>query len=475
MLAVVAFVVALGSASSPPPSRSTSGPSASAARPSGLAVSSFAFFRFVSAFGGGALVERFGERVVLTAGLVVVAVTTGAAGLVDHFPAFLASARPAASAARCSPSPPCRSCSGSPARAPRPVGGHLPGRVHPRWDRGPAAGGLLAALSPRLPFLLYAAFLLLAGAVALVLLRTPATQTATPDTPQSAPPLPLATALRNRAYVAALVVNFGVGWMLFGVRNSLVPLYVTEDLGRTVAWAGAGLLVGSVAQAVGLLRSGRLVDGWGRRPSLVVGTALATGSVALLVGPPSTVVFLVSMAVFGPRRLPAGQRPPRSSPTSARPRRRVVAVFQMASDSAASSARSPPGALTDAVDYQLAFGVTAAVLAAGLVAALPSPGASDGDLQVVLADLAVQGPPRDAQLLRRVHRGHPGAVRQRRISSRSSCSSRLSSAAPGGQHGRRQVRQVHHVGAARRLADDGAARGRSPASGAPPAPAPRAG
>src|SRR3712207_9278411 len=36
---------------------------------------------------------------------------------------------------------------------------------------GPAAGGLLAELSPRLPFFLYAGFLILAGSVAMVLLR----------------------------------------------------------------------------------------------------------------------------------------------------------------------------------------------------------------------------------------------------------------------------------------------------------------
>lgn len=375
VLAVVAFVVALGFgivAPAIPIYVRSFGVGGTAV---GLAVSSFAFFRFVSAFGGGALVERFGERVVLTAGLVVVALTTGAAGLVDHFPAFLAlrSAGGVGSAMftvaalslllRVAP-PEHRGRSAATFQ-----GGFILGGI-----AGPAAGGLLAALSPRLPFLLYAAFLLLAGAVGLVLLRTPATQTATPDTPQSAPPLPLAAALRNRAYVAALVVNFGVGWMLFGVRNSLVPLYVTEDLGRTVAWAGAGLLVGSVAQAVGLLRSGRLVDGWGRRPSLVVGSALATGSVALLVGPPSTAVFLVSMAVFGlgasllasaPAALVADVSPARGG--------RVVAVFQMASDLGGILGPLAAGALTDAVDYQLAFGVTAAVLAAGLVAALALP------------------------------------------------------------------------------------------------------
>ncbi|SDP32023.1 Predicted arabinose efflux permease, MFS family [Klenkia soli] len=380
VLAVVAFVVALGFgivAPAIPVYVRSFGVGTTAV---GLAVSSFAFFRFVSAFGGGALVERFGERVVLTAGLVVVALTTGAAGLVGNFPLFLVlrSAGGVSSAMftvaalslllRVAP-PEHRGRSAATFQ-----GGFILGGI-----AGPAAGGLLAALSPRLPFLLYAGFLLVAGAVAMAQLRTPGSsapggKAAAPDTPQAAPPLPLAAAVRNRAYVAALVVNFGVGWMLFGVRNSLVPLYVTEDLGRTVAWAGAGLLVGSVAQAVGLLRSGRLVDGWGRRPSLVLGTALATGSVALLAGPPSTAVFLVSMAVFGlgasllasaPAALVADVSPARGG--------RVVAVFQMASDLGGILGPLAAGALTDAVDYQLAFGVTAAVLAAGLVAALALP------------------------------------------------------------------------------------------------------
>ncbi|SCX55435.1 Predicted arabinose efflux permease, MFS family [Klenkia marina] len=376
VLAVVAFVVALGFgivAPAIPVYVRAFGVGTTAV---GLAVSSFAFFRFVSAFGGGALVERFGERLVLTAGLTVVAVTTGAAGLVGNFPLFLAlrSAGGVGSAMftvaalslllRVAP-PEHRGRSAATFQ-----GGFILGGI-----AGPAAGGLLAALSPRLPFLLYAGFLLLAGAVALALLRQPQRAGAdAPDTPPAAPPLPLAAAVRSRAYVAALVVNFGVGWMLFGVRNSLVPLYVTEDLGRTVAWAGAGLLVGSVAQAVGLLRSGRMVDGWGRRPSLVLGSALATGSVALLAGPPSTAVFLVSMAVFGlgasllasaPAALVADVSPARGG--------RVVAVFQMASDLGGILGPLAAGALTDAVDYQLAFGVTAAVLAAGLVAALALP------------------------------------------------------------------------------------------------------
>jgi MFS family permease len=256
---------------------------------------------------------------------------------------------------------------------------------------GPAAGGFLAEISPQVPFFVYAGFLLVAGAVALVLLRpVPPSAPVGPGTsgvdqggaepPADAVPptgdggTGLRAALRSRAYLAALVANLGVGWVLFGVRNSLVPLYVTEELGKTVAWAGAGLLVGSVAQAVGLLRAGRLTDSWGRRPSLVLGTAVATGSIAVLVLPPATGAFLLAMGTFGlgasllasvPAAVVGDVSPVRGG--------RVVAVFQMVADLGAVAGPLVAGWLTDAFSFQVAFAVSAAVLALGLVAAVGMP------------------------------------------------------------------------------------------------------
>ena len=387
VLAVIAFVVALGFgivAPAIPLFARSFGVGTTAV---GLAVSAFAFFRFVSAFSGGTLVERFGERAVLAAGLAIVAVTTGLAGLAGSFPVFLAlraaggvgSAMFTVSALslllRVAP-PSHRGRAAATWQ-----GGFILGGI-----AGPAAGGLLAELSPRLPFFLYAGFLLVAGSVALARLR-PGVATAAPATdavaagPDSDPgpdPDPdavgLAAALRTRTYVAALVANFGVGWVLFGVRNSLVPLYVTEELGRTVAWAGAGLLAGSAAQALGLLRSGRLADTWGRRPALVLGAGLATASTAALVLPPVLWVFLVSMAAFGlaasflasvPAALVGDVSPARGG--------RVVAVFQMSADLGAIVGPLVAGWLTDVASYQVAFAVTTAVLGAGLLAALSLP------------------------------------------------------------------------------------------------------
>jgi len=89
VLAVIAFVVALGFGIVAPAIPLFARAFGVGTTAVGLAVSAFAFFRFVSAFSGGSLVERFGERVVLTAGLLIVAVTTGAAGLASSFPVFL--------------------------------------------------------------------------------------------------------------------------------------------------------------------------------------------------------------------------------------------------------------------------------------------------------------------------------------------------------------------------------------------------
>ncbi|MGK5115482.1 MULTISPECIES: MFS transporter [unclassified Geodermatophilus] len=381
VLSVVAFVVALGFgivAPAIPLFARSFGVGATAV---GLAVSAFAFFRFVSAFSGGSLVERFGERVVLTIGLLTVAVTTGLAGLAGSFPLFLglraaggigsAMFTVAALSLLLRVSPPTHR--GRAAATYQ--GGFILGGI-----AGPAVGGLLAELSPSLPFLIYAGFLLVAGAVSTFFLRSP-TAPAAPGVPAPAGapglepgPLPLRAAFRSRVYLAALVANLGVGWVVFGVRNSLVPLYVTEELGRSVAWAGVGLLVGSLAQALGLLRSGRLADAWGRRPSLVLGTALATASTAVLVLPPAIGAFLLSMAVFGlsasllssvPAALVGDLSPVRGG--------RVVAVFQMSADLGAIVGPLAAGWLTDVASYQVAFAVSTAVLGLGLAAALALP------------------------------------------------------------------------------------------------------
>ena len=77
------------------------------------------------------------------------------------------------------------------------------------------------------------------------------------------------------AYRAAVAVNFAIGWAFFGVRMSLIPLFVTEGLHVRVVWIGVGFLCTSFAQVSSLVVAGRFVDSAGRRPAMVIGCLVA--------------------------------------------------------------------------------------------------------------------------------------------------------------------------------------------------------
>ncbi|MGJ7441190.1 MFS transporter [Aquipuribacter sp. MA13-6] len=350
----------------------------------GLAVSAFAFFRFVSGPAGGRLVARYGERPVLVGGCLVVAVTSGAAGFAPSFVVFvlLRAAGGAGSAAftiaaltlllRVAPA-----ASRGRATATFQGGFLLGGTV------GPGFGGLLTDVAVWLPFVTYAGFLAVAATVARLGLPAPPAR----DTQAVPAALPLGERLAETrrmiahpVFLVALVANLGVGWMLFGVRNSLVTLYVV-DLGGTATVAGVVLLLGALAQGLTLRFAGGLADTRGRRPAIVLGSWLGAAFVGLLAVPVTGTVGLVvagvAMAGFG-----AGAAFLASAPgalvgdlgrTGAR-----VAVFQMASDLGAICGPLAAGALADGSGYPLAFAVSAVVVSLAGFAALRMPETAPG-------------------------------------------------------------------------------------------------
>ena len=95
------------------------------------------------------------------------------------------------------------------------------------------------------------------------------------------------------------MTNLGNGWVLFGIRSSLIPLFVADVLGRTAFWVGIGFLVGSLTQAAALWPAGRIVDQVGRKPAMVGGSLLGVASMALLIGIQTLPGFLVAMALYG--------------------------------------------------------------------------------------------------------------------------------------------------------------------------------
>jgi MFS family permease len=373
----------------------------------GLVISAFAFMRFVSALGGGLLVERFGERAILTGGILIVAASTGLAGLAQSYAQLLVlrgvggigSAMFTVSAI---------------ALLFRVVGGTSRGRASGLFQGGfliggllgPAVGGVLTEVSLRLPFFVYSVTLLLAGGIAAVFLAqtrlrprvgssaevtsrqassgaaseaasgaaSEAAEDADTDESSRHKPLGVREALRNPAYRAALVANLGTGWGLFGVRTSLIPLFVTEGLHESVVWVGVGFACSSLTHASLLLPAGRFVDRVGRRPAMVRGGLVAGASMVLLAFTGALPLYLLAMLLFGVGSAFLGTAPAAVVGDVMRGRGgRVVAVFQMASDLGAILGPLVAGLLVQSLAYPWAWSVTACVLLAGVLMALRMP------------------------------------------------------------------------------------------------------
>jgi len=330
----------------------------------GAVISVFALVRFASAPVAGRLVNRLGERVVLATGIGIVGVSSLLAGLsgsyaqllvlrgVGGFGSALFTVSSFALLMRVA----------APDQRGRSAGtyqtGFLLGAI-----AGPAFGGPLTAWSLRAPFFVYAATLLVAGSVAMVFLtRTALREHAVAAGTADVAPTPLGTALRSSAYRAAVANNFAVGWAIFGVRSSLIPLFVVEGLRLGPSWTGAGLVLSAVVQALVLIPAGRLVDTRGRRPFLQSGAAfsMAAGVVMALAG--GAPLFMVGMALYGTGSALLGVSSAAvvgdviggrgSTP---------VAAFQMASDAGAFLGPLVAGLLADAASFEVAFLATAAV------------------------------------------------------------------------------------------------------------------
>ncbi len=362
----------------------------------GAVISAFALMRFVSALGGGRLVDSFGERIILATGIGIVAVSTGLAGLSQNYPQLLilrglggiGSAMFTVSAM---------------ALLFRVVDGANRGRASGLFQAGflfggllgPLAGGFLTEVSLRLPFYVYAVSLVAAGSIGFLFLQgvggrdrsesredDPSATTVDPvaepvNVPvdgTTAESTTLREAFAHPAYRSAVVVNFANGWAFFGVRVSLVPLFVTEEMGLRPLWVGLGFLCASVAQAAFLLTAGRFVDRAGRRPAMIAGSGLAAAAFAAVAINESRPVFLLAMVATGVGAAFVGTAPGAVVGDVMHGRGgRVVAAFQMSSDAGAILGPLAAGLLADQVSFSAAFALAASVLMIALLMSLRMP------------------------------------------------------------------------------------------------------
>lgn len=340
-----------------------------------LVISMFAVARLVTAFGGGRLVDRFGARPVLGAGLVIVAVSSALAGAAQSYWQLLAwrgagglgSAMFTISAA-----------SVLAARVPSQIrgramsvysGGFLLGGI-----AGPAIGGPMTEISLRLPFFFYAGTLAVAAAITFVFLGGKGGNGSGSDgsEPEQVPTEGAREALRDRLFRAATVANFSAMWAN-AVRTATVPLFVTEILLRGEAWTGYGMAVFAVANGLMLGPAGRLSDRWGRRPAMITGTALTAAGLAMLALHASLWVFFASMVIGGIGASMQIVGPAAVAGDVAKGRRgSVLATYQMAGDVGVVFGPVAVNFVVDHAGFSWAFTLSAVIAALAAVFAVTS-------------------------------------------------------------------------------------------------------
>lgn len=389
VLASIAFFVALGFGiviPAIPIFASSFGVSALAAS---SVVAAFAFMRFTSSPLAGWLTNRFGERVILATGLIIVAVSSAVAGLSQTFVQLLV----------------LRGVGGigssmftvsALALLLRVVEAPKRGRASAAFQAGflfggvagPAAGGIVLAWSVRAPFFFYAGTLAIATVVALVFLTRAHLIEKEDEVESAEAPTASATAtltrfLRMPAYRAALGVNFLNGFITFGIRAALIPLFVIEGLRQGAGLSGAAFLVAAAAQAIALLPAGRMADLRGRRPAMLIGTSATILGMSLLVladviagaTAPAVLIMFLAMAVLGVAVAYRSSAPAAAVGDLMGGRRGgiPIAVFQMTSDIGSVLGPLAAGALLDAAGFSWAFTVGAAASALVLILVWRSP------------------------------------------------------------------------------------------------------
>jgi MFS family permease len=353
-------------------------------------ISVFALMRFVSAPGAGALTDRFGERLIMSTGLAFVGLSSLAAGFSQNLVQLIVlrgvggigSSMFTVSAMALLLRVVDTEQRGRAAAAFQ--GGFLLGGV-----AGPAVGGIVVAWSIRAPFFVYAAALLLATIVAVVYLSSAHLREREHIVAHGNENRlsELRDALRNKAYQAALATNLTSGFVTFGLRSSVVPLFVVEGLARGASLSGFGFLAAAVVQAITLLPAGRMADTQGRRKALMLGSVATLIGMLLLTasdlaantlgtaGFVGMILFLLSMAIQGYGAAFLGSAPSATVGDIMEGRRGgiVVATFQMMSDLGAVVGPLIAGLLVDAYDFDWAFAAGAALAVIPIILILRMP------------------------------------------------------------------------------------------------------
>ena len=329
--------------------------------------------RFVSGLFSVKLVDRFGERVVLGFGLIMVSVFTVLAGLAQNYEQLLifrtagglGSSMFSVSAG---------------ALILRVVADNQRGRAQSLYNggfiaggvAGPAFGGALIALSPRAPFFIYSALLVAAGTVSLIYLHE-SRLGAKAEMVSEERALTIREALQIKPYLYSLFLAFLGSWVLFGMRSSILPLFVVEDLGASASIVGLSFTVALIAQGSVMVRAGKYSDKNGRKPVILLGFSIVMLALALLVVTNNLYMYMGAMIVMGLGAGFAASAGAIVGDVIKGKSGKVYAFWQMSGDAGMMVGPVLLGFVSDYFSYRAAIGVSAAVFSLAIIAALRIP------------------------------------------------------------------------------------------------------
>ena len=334
----------------------------------GLMVSAFAITRFASGLISGTMVDKFVERKVFSTGVFMVSLFTFLAGVAQNYEQLLffraAGGLGSSMFSVAASSVILRSVSDDQRGHAQSVyqGSFIVGGM-----AGPAIGGLLSVISLRAPFFVYSILLFISGLVALFFLKGDSIG-AKVKNDSDAPATTIREALAMPAYRIALVLAFIGTWVFFGMRASILPVFVTEELDSTTAVVGYGFAISAIVQGAILLKAGRFSDAKGRRAASIIGANIVFVGVLLLTFAVNAWMFILSMIILGFGGAFLSTTPASMVGDIIKGKGgKVIAIFQMAGDAGMIFGPIIIGWISDVYSYRTAFGASAVIFLFAMV------------------------------------------------------------------------------------------------------------
>lgn len=377
-----------------------------------MVVSALAITRLIFAPSAGQMITRWGERPVYTIGMLIVSVTSFMIAFAWDYWVLLGSRAVAGIGSvmftvsamgllvRLSPA-------------------HMRGRISGYYATafllgnllGPVIASALAPFGMRAPFIVYGFSLLAAGLIVWFLMPSQAVLEAerdaimeaaalaegkgtgvlpsAADSPAGAqagasggaagksdlPAMTVRDALKFSNYRSALVSNWAIGWSVFGVQSSIIPLAAAYlATGGDMSNSVAGTLLASLAMATNSFGnaltqtfSGRFSDRFGRRVMAFSGLLLAGSAVTFMGFAPVAWVFVSLTACLGIGAAfmgPSIQAAVSDVIGTRRSGGQVLAVYQMCSDFGMILGPLVAGLIADAWGFVPAFIISGLLLVA---------------------------------------------------------------------------------------------------------------